>query len=126
MHTNKTQTPKKRAGNQAEQLAKQQLLDKGLEFCLSNFQCKTGEIDLIMKQGDCLVFVEVRYRSHSELGSPLETVTISKQKKLIRTANYFLQQQFRNNWPPCRFDVVGITGDLDNKPKIEWIENAFC
>lgn len=98
---------------------------KGLEFCDSNFQCKTGEIDLIMKDQDMLVFVEVRYRAGSDHGTPVATVTAGKQRKLIRTASFFLQQQFGDRWPACRFDVVGISGDLDGVPQIEWIPSAF-
>ena len=72
-----------------------------------------------------MVFVEVRYREDVCLGDPLETVNRSKQRKLIRSASYFLQQQYGNRWPPCRFDVVGISGNLDQTPTITWIENAF-
>lgn len=78
-----------------------------------------------MMQNDTLVFVEVRYRAETALGSPLETITTSKQRKIIRTASFFLQQQFGDRWPACRFDVVGISGSLDNKPCIEWIPAAF-
>lgn len=118
-------TEKKRTGNQAEDLARSYLTTRGLSFCVSNFQCKTGEIDLVMKHNDMLVFVEVRYRADTSLGTPLETITHSKQKKLIRTANYFLQQHFGNRWPACRFDVVGISGDLNQLPAIDWVQNAF-
>ena len=106
-------------------MARRYLEHQGLEFQLANFLCKTGEIDLIMQAADTLVFVEVRYRHEQDHGSPLETVTYAKQRKLIRTASYFLQQQFGNRWPPCRFDVVGISGSLDHAPRIEWIQNAF-
>lgn len=118
-------TEKKLTGNQAEDIACSHLTQNGLSFCVNNFQCKTGEIDLIMKDGDMLVFVEVRYRADTRLGTPLETITANKQKKLIRTANYFLQQHFGSRWPACRFDAVGITGELSCDPKITWIQNAF-
>lgn len=118
-------TAKKLTGNQAEELAKTFLTSKGLGFCDSNFQCKTGEIDLIMKDQDMLVFVEVRYRAASEHGTPVATVTSSKQRKLIRTASFFLQQHFGDRWPACRFDVIGISGDLNDYPDIEWIPSAF-
>lgn len=72
-----------------------------------------------------LVFVEVRFRADTRLGSPLETITAAKQRKLIRTAHFFLQQHCGNRWPPCRFDVVGISGELDALPHIDWIANAF-
>lgn len=78
-----------------------------------------------MKNGETLVFIEVRYRKETQLGSPLETVTRAKQRKLFRTAQFYLQQRYGNRWPPCRFDVIGISGELDNFPKIEWVSNAF-
>lgn len=78
-----------------------------------------------MKDQNMLVFVEVRYRADSDHGTPVATVTASKQRKLIRTASYFLQQNFGDRWPACRFDVVGISGDLLYNPNIEWIPSAF-
>lgn len=78
-----------------------------------------------MKDQNMLVFVEVRYRADSDHGTPVATVTASKQRKLIRTASYFLQQNFGDRWPACRFDVVGISGDLLHNPNIEWIPSAF-
>lgn len=78
-----------------------------------------------MRDREMLVFIEVRYRMETGLGSPLETITAAKQRKLSRTAQFFLQQQFGNRWPPCRFDAIGVTGDLTNNPAIEWIANAF-
>ncbi len=72
-----------------------------------------------------LVFVEVRYRKETGLGSPLETITSAKQRKLNRAAQFFLQQHYGNRWPPCRFDAVGISGELDASPTIEWVANAF-
>ena len=78
-----------------------------------------------MKDQDMLVFVEVRYRADSAHGTPIATVTVNKQRKLIRTASFFLQQHFGDRWPACRFDVIGISGDLHTHPTIEWIPSAF-
>ncbi len=78
-----------------------------------------------MQDGEMLVFVEVRFRAATEHGSPLATVTRSKQRKLVRTAGFFLQQHFGDRWPPCRFDVVGISGELDAAPEIDWVAAAF-
>ena len=120
-----TRTDKQQKGSQAEALARQYLEHKGFDLVALNFSCKTGEVDLIMQDNDTLVFVEVRYRKETDLGSPLETVTIAKQRKLSRTAQFYLQQHFGNRWPPCRFDVIGISGDLHQQPRIEWVSNAF-
>ena len=78
-----------------------------------------------MEEGEPVVCGEVRFRADTRLGSPLETVTAAKQRKLIRAAQFFLQQSCGNRWPPCRFDVVGISGDLNDSPRIDWIANAF-
>ena len=121
----KSPTEKKQVGNQAERLAQSYLEQSGLIYCATNFSCKTGEIDLIMMDEETLVFVEVRYRANSDRGSPLETVTLSKQRKLIRAASYYLQQHFGDRWPACRFDVIGISGPLDQAPRLDWIVGAF-
>ena len=118
-------TDKRHKGNQAELLAQHFLEQRGFELVTRNFLCKTGEIDLIMQDSETLVFVEVRYRRETDLGSPLETITGAKQRKLTRTAQFFLQQHFGNRWPPCRFDAVGIIGELETSPTIEWVANAF-
>lgn len=118
-------TDKQLKGNSAETLAQQYLERRGFTLVTRNFRCKTGEIDLIMQDSETLVFVEVRYRRETDLGSPLETITASKQRKLTRTAQFFLQQNFGNRWPACRFDAVGIIGELEHSPSIEWVANAF-
>ncbi len=94
----------------------------GLKLIQRNFSCKVGEIDLIMVDNDQLVFVEVRSRRNNRDGSPAETVTPAKQRRLIRCAGYYLQTKRINM--PCRFDVVAVTGDEDDW-NIEWIRNAF-
>lgn len=86
-----------------------------------NFRSRGGEIDLIMRQGETLVFIEVRYRRSRDYGSPLETVTQTKQRRLIAAASHYLQR--RNLDLPCRFDVVGISGS--GQERIEWIRDAF-
>jgi len=89
-----------------------------------NYNCKLGEIDLIMTDKDTLVFIEVKYRKNSDWVSAAESVTKKKQQKIIRTAQLFLLQNKKyDNWN-CRFDVVSIQGDKQN-PEIDWIENAF-
>ncbi len=108
-------------GDQAETLACSHLQQTGLQLVEKNYRCKGGEIDLIMRDGESLVFVEVRFRKSSSFGSAAESVTASKQRKLITAASHYLQRQ-RNSWP-CRFDVVGITGEHD--PVIQWIKDAF-
>jgi putative endonuclease len=108
-------------GSHAEERALQHLLARGLRLRERNFRSRAGEIDLIMQQGDTLVFVEVRYRRSRDFGSAVETVTPSKQRRLLATAAYYLQRHRLDL--ACRFDVVGICGA--QQEEIVWIQNAF-
>jgi putative endonuclease len=116
-------------GEYTESLACQYLENKGFKLIEKNFNCRVGEIDLIMKDNDSLVFVEVRYRRSNNFGSGAESITANKQSKLIKTAALYLQQHAKLNKYPARFDVVSITGfiETDNIDNInfDWIENAF-
>jgi putative endonuclease len=114
-------TDKRIKGDEKERLAESFLAAKGFTLIERNFFCKAGEIDLIMKEGEYLVFIEVRYRENKEFGGALASITPSKQKKLRRSAEYYLIKHFNNSPPPCRFDVVGIEGNNE----IEWVKNAF-
>lgn len=109
----------KQRGLQAEQQARSYLEQQGLKLLEQNLQCRFGEIDLIMRHNNFLVFVEVKYRQQHRFGGAVAAVTSSKQNKLRLTAQWYLQQQ---GWldRPCRFDVIAIEGD-----QINWIENAF-
>lgn len=108
------------AGLEAEKLAATFLVNHGLKLVAQNYHCRFGEIDLIMKDAKTLVFIEVRLRSNSQFGSAASSITPQKQKKLILTAQHYLQQHGQS---ACRFDVI-----LMNKTDInhiEWIRNAF-
>ena len=111
-------------GRWAEELALRHLNEQGLRSHSTNFRWRGGEIDLIMLQGETVVFVEVRYRSRFDFGDGAESITWRKRGRIVNTAHYFLQQHpgLRNR--PCRFDVVAITG-RDPEPAVEWIPNAF-
>ncbi|MES9961503.1 MAG: YraN family protein [Sedimenticola sp.] len=110
-------------GPAAEKLGRHYLEKQGLSTQEANYRGRRGEIDLIMTDGETLVFVEVRYRSSSGFGSSAESVDRSKQRKLIDTANQYLQQKFRGNPPACRFDVLAISGKAQEN--IHWIRDAF-
>jgi putative endonuclease len=110
-------------GQVGEEMARRYLQEQGLKFVAANWLCKTGEIDLVMKdEEECLVFVEVRMRRETQYGEGLETVARDKQRKLIRTAQYY--QQKEGWWGDVRFDVVSIAGQGEGA-KIEHIEYAF-
>jgi putative endonuclease len=104
-----------------ETLALQYLQQQGLSLVSRNFSCRYGEIDLICRKNQMLVFVEVKYRQSNGFGGAAAAVTLKKQQKLAKTASCFLQQQ--RSQAPCRFDVVAITGEAPYR--IEWIQNAF-
>jgi putative endonuclease len=112
----------KQIGQVAEEVACRFLQEQGLRLVTRNYSCKVGEIDLIMLDQKTLVFIEVRYRHNPHYGSSAETVTFAKQRKLTKTALYYLQRHATN--APCRFDVVALT-QINPKPNIEWIKNAF-
>lgn len=107
-------------GADAEQIAATYLQQQGLTLISSNYHCRFGEIDLIMRDGKTLVFVEVRMHSNASFGGAGMSITLSKQQKLTRTAEHYLQQ---HGSAACRFDVVLMTKpSIEN---IEWLRNAF-
>lgn len=121
-------------GKYYEGKARDYLKSQGLKEFQFNFHSRYGEIDLIATDKDTLVFIEVRYRKNQDHGRAAATVNIHKQKKIIKTAQHFLQKKGLTNKIPCRFDVIGITGkDTDSayngesKDNLEfqWIKNAF-
>ena len=110
-------------GERAEQLACSFLQQHGLQLITRNYRCRGGEIDLVMRHRDSLVFVEVRYRQHTAFGTPAETVSTRKQARIIHCAHCYLTQQRAWN-QAARFDVVCIAGELQ-RHRIEWLQDAF-
>ena len=122
-----TQTRRQASGAEAEAAAERFLTGKGLHTVARNYQCRSGEIDLVML--DCsepdeevLVFVEVRFRPHDAMVSAVETVDERKQRKLIQAARHFLMTRTEFEEHPCRFDVIGVEC-LEDEPN--WVANAF-
>lgn len=111
-------------GHDAEALACRHLCAQGLRLVERNFRCHSGELDLVMQDGDYLVFVEVRYRKNKDYGGGIESITSHKQRKLIRAASYYLLNRYGGNPPPARFDVIALTGTAGSNA-IEWIADAF-
>ena len=106
-------------GESAEEQAHRFLINKGLKPVCRNYRCKQGELDLIMTDQQTLVIIEVRYRKTDQYGSALESVTRTKQSRIIAATHSYLSPQKTDR--PIRFDVVAISGN----GKIEWIQNAF-
>lgn len=113
----------RKIGDDYEQKAVEYLVTKGLEVLAQNYHCRGGEIDIIAKDDEQLVFIEVKYRKSQAYGLPEEMVFSRKQKKLTIAAKHYLSQHC-DNWPDCRFDVIAISGDSPTI-QIEWIKNAF-
>jgi putative endonuclease len=116
---------RQQAGREAEAFALQHLQHQGLSLITQNWLCKRGELDLVMLDGDTVVFVEVRYRRHAGWGGALESVDFRKREKLILAARFFLQKESRWANSPCRFDVIAINGDPGSAPVLNWLKNAF-
>ena len=115
-------------GKATESAAENYLLQKGLVFLHRNFRCRMGEIDLVMRDRDCLVFIEVRFRRPGQHGSGAESITSAKRQKLIRSATFYLRTCRISSHQVCRFDVISITqAQPASNPdyEIEWIRNAF-
>ncbi|MEJ2576111.1 MAG: YraN family protein [Gammaproteobacteria bacterium] len=106
-------------GRHAEDHAARFLVQQGLELLERNFRCRGGEIDLILRDGEHLVFVEVRLRRNPAFGGPLATVDLRKQRRIILAARHYLAR--RGNRDACRFDVVG----LDGRSEPLWVKDAF-
>ena len=110
----------RRTGADYERAAGYYLEKQGCEVLEYNYRCRAGEIDLIAKDGEYLVFCEVKYRSDGRKGSPLEAVDDRKQRRICRAASSYLARHGLRTDQGCRFDVVAITGE-----KIRLVKNAF-
>lgn len=113
---------RRQTGARYENLAAEYLKSHGLSVIEKNFHCRQGEIDLIARDGEYLVFVEVKYRQRKENGISLEAVDRRKQKMICKAARYYLACVVGNMDVSCRFDVVGIDGKEES---VSWIKNAF-
>lgn len=115
-------------GASIEQKALKWLKQKGLKVVTQNYHCTFGEIDIIMYDGDALVFVEVRFRKHSIYGGAIESVDWHKQQKIMKTATHFLASHPDMAEKNCRFDVLAASTDnqpLKHNIQWAWIKNAF-
>ncbi|MBY0573322.1 MAG: YraN family protein [Undibacterium sp.] len=111
-------TDRQRIGDEGEEQALLHLSEHGLRLVERNFLCKGGEIDLIMRDQNYLVFVEVRKRQNGDYGGALASITWAKQKRLVFAAQVYLKQC--KPIPPCRFDVVCIQDE-----QVQWLKNVI-
>ena len=114
----------RKSGTIWEKTAESFLRAQGLELLQRNFYSRFGEIDLVMKDEQTLVFIEVKYRKNSHHGSGAEAVTLHKQNRISRTAAWYLAKNPHRAECVCRFDVISITPE-EMGQGINWIKNAF-
>jgi putative endonuclease len=112
------------AGSAFEQRACVELERAGLKLLVRNYTTRYGELDLVMRDGDTVVFVEVRHRLRAGYGNAATSITAAKQAKLVQTAQLWLAAHPKHAQRACRFDVVTYDGPGENA-KMEWLRNAF-
>jgi len=116
------QDPRIGKGQTGEDLAVCYLENQGYTIVERNYRKRIGEIDIIARDGECLVFIEVKTRSNRRFGSPFDAVDFRKQQQISRVALAFMTQH-RFGEVPVRFDVIGV--HLEESPRVELIKNAF-
>jgi len=111
-------------GRIAEELALRFLINRGLIAVTTNYRCRYGELDLVMRDAQLLIVVEIRYRHRSEYGGPIASISPAKRRKIAIATQHFIHKYPAYRNAPVRFDVVGLTGTL-LAPDIHWIAGAF-
>lgn len=117
-------SPRQLAGRAIEEDAEAHLVAAGLRAVARNVTCRMGELDLVMRDGAALVFVEVRFRRGTSHGGAAASVTHAKRARLVAAARWYLMRNPHLGNVPCRFDVVAVDGDGDAR-KLEWLRDAF-
>jgi putative endonuclease len=112
-------------GRTGEELALKYLLQLDYTLVCRNYRLRSGEIDLIMQDSATLVFIEVRSKTSTDFGTPLETIDFAKRRQIEKTARQFLARRRISDEIRCRFDVVGIVFRPGQTPQIEHIIDAF-
>jgi putative endonuclease len=116
---------RKELGDIGEKLARNFIKKKGYKILDTNYRCREGEIDIIARKRDCLVFIEVRTKASIGFGSPEESVTFAKKEKLISSALTYMSEH-RDLPESWRIDFIAVELDRDGKAtRIELIENAI-
>jgi putative endonuclease len=112
-------------GEQAEKLAKQYLEEQGLVCLMQNYRCRSGEIDLVMRDHQTLVFIEVKYRSRSDFGAAIEYFHASKRRKFESAiAHYLHQHKLNPSQIDHRIDIIGLDANVQGQTKYTWLQNV--
>ncbi|MEM9171755.1 MAG: YraN family protein [Pseudomonadota bacterium] len=113
------------AGADAEQFAARWLRDRGLRLIARNHHCRFGELDLVMLDGTTLVVIEVRYRGSGARVRALESITTTKQSRIIQATRHLLMRYPKYARRAVRFDVLAIDELADTQRQVHWIKSAF-
>lgn len=111
------------AGRNSEKFARRWLEARGLQHVCSNFRCRYGELDLVMRDRNCLVIVEVRYRRSDNYGGALPSITTAKMQRITKAIQHLLSKHRQLRELPLRFDVIALAGPLE-KPVVTWCQRA--
>jgi putative endonuclease len=112
-------------GKQAENMAKHYLEQQGLVYLMQNYRCRSGEIDLVMRDQQTLVFIEVKYRSRTDFGAAIEYFHASKRRKFESAiAHYLHQHKLNPSNIDHRIDIVGLDSDARGQTKYTWLQNV--
>ena len=111
-------------GKKGEAVARAFLERGGVRILAANYTCAAGEIDLIGREREAILFIEVKTRTSEAFGPPQLAVHQRKQRQIVRTAQWFLAEQ-RMPEVACRFDVLAVTLMSDEPPRIQWVRDAF-
>lgn len=116
--------PRHQLGRAGERLAELFLAERGLKTVVRRFATPVGELDLVVRDSDTVVFVEVKTRRDRSLADPEDAVRAGKQRRMTRAARWFIHHK-RWDDKPCRFNVVAVVVPADGEPEIEHFPNAF-
>lgn len=111
---------KREVGTEYEELAINYLREQGIKILERNFRNRQGEIDIIGKDGEYVVFIEVKFRRNEQKGNPVEAVNFAKQKNICKVADYYRMIHGLGEFSPIRYDVIAICNE-----QVEWYKNAF-
>jgi putative endonuclease len=114
-----------RKGLRFEDQARKYLQAHGLLLLQSNYHCRFGEIDLVMRDDKTLCFIEVKFRKSLFFGGAAEAIPHSKQRKIIKTALFYISAHKHLANQAIRFDALLIQRQTDGSDQINWIQNAF-
>jgi len=115
---------KQSLGKFGEEYTARIVQEAGLKIVALNYRCPKGEMDIIARDGETMVFIEVRTRQSSFRGWGEESITRKKAQRLHAIASFYVLQNGYKNWPSMRFDVVAIRF-IEEKPEIKWIKAAL-